>query len=747
MRTWIVDTNNVNKLSPIGTTGELLLDGPALARGYLNDSAKTAAAFIPLPTWAKGLTDSKRMYRTGDLVKYSPSGSLLYIGRNDSQVKIRGNRIQLEEIQGCIAHELPGTSIAVEAVQPVDKKVKELCVFIVLASDSGETVQGDTMAVNDNNAKEHIASLVKGLKQRLAKTLPSYMLPRYFVPVYRLPRTKSDKLDRKLLVKEAEKFTASELSSVSEFSEEPKRSPKTSSQVFFQSLWAEVLGIKSDHIGLDDDFIEIGGDSISAMQLSALARSRNWKLSVTDIFAQRTLEGVSAVAAISEREVPEEIVPFRILNMDAAPLRHELSKMLNIPLQSIQDPLPCTPFQEDMVLQSLRVPGAATMRFVYNIAGFDITRFKAAWLQCQETHTALRTRIVRLRETLIQVIVDENPQWTIAKNLDEFLENDRQSPMTLGGRLNRCAYVFESEGLQFFVWTAHHAIYDGWAQQELLRDVCERYSGTTSTFPDPGPANFLNYITGLDRDAMATFWRGELSDLASKPLLGVEWKDTPCAEQWEVRRIDFCLPPGRPFTPAMLLQFSWALLVSVASASDDIVLELMLTGRTAPVAGLANTLVPTVAVVPLRFRYSQDEKVIDALQKMQSHTHALIEYEQFGYQPILALDRKIGQLIRRCAVPLIIHPIAAHDSDIAPNLKLANISPMAPPNVAIQLDCSLDKDGAEAMVVFDDNLFSKHQVERLLNALETTVAAVLHADANCTLEFILDSTIIPRLKG
>jgi non-ribosomal peptide synthetase component F len=93
MRTWIVDKDDVHQLCPVGMIGELVLDGPALAHGYLNDPQKTAAAFIKPPKWANGLTDAVRMYRTGDLVKYSQSGTILYIGRIDSQVKIRGNRI------------------------------------------------------------------------------------------------------------------------------------------------------------------------------------------------------------------------------------------------------------------------------------------------------------------------------------------------------------------------------------------------------------------------------------------------------------------------------------------------------------------------------------------------------------------------------------------------------------------------------------------------------------------------------
>ncbi len=120
------------------------------------------------------------------------------------------------------------------------------------------------MAV-DSDAKSYIARLVKGVKHSLAKTLPSYMLPQYFLPVYNLPRTTSDKLDRKRLVVEAEKLIAAELLRIGELSMESERVPETIAPTLFQTLWAEILDLNIAHIGLDDDFVEVGGDSISAM--------------------------------------------------------------------------------------------------------------------------------------------------------------------------------------------------------------------------------------------------------------------------------------------------------------------------------------------------------------------------------------------------------------------------------------------------------------------------------------------------
>ncbi len=319
--------------------------------------------------------------------------------------------------------------------------------------------------------------------------------------------------------------------------------------------------------------------------------------------------------------------------------------------------------------------------------------------------------------------------------------------MSNGDRLNCCALVYRSEKPLYFVWTAHHAIFDGWSMQALMKEVCERYMGKLSTLPDPGPASFLHYLQGLDRNAMATFWKQELSGISSEPILWLDFEENPLVQQWEFRQICFSILPGSMFTPAILLQFACALLVSAANASHDVVLELMVTGRTAPVTELAHTLFPTVAVVPLRFRFSPSDNVTDALLQMQSHTHRLSRYEQFCWQSILALDKQIRHTLQKSAISLIIHPPAKQGSSQIPNLELTAMSPMIPHNVAIQLEFSLDDEGAEAMVLFNERLFSKQKVGQLLDAFEAIVAAVVYAGTDATLDSILSTEAVLGLTG
>jgi non-ribosomal peptide synthetase component F len=125
---------------PIGSIGELLIEGPTVARGYLNDETKTVKAFIVNPKWSSlltpdtGVMNTVRMYKSGDLVRYNSDGSISYIGRKDTQIKLNGQRIELGEIEFHVGQSLPdGTQSAVELVTPSNRtSTKALAVFFSL---------------------------------------------------------------------------------------------------------------------------------------------------------------------------------------------------------------------------------------------------------------------------------------------------------------------------------------------------------------------------------------------------------------------------------------------------------------------------------------------------------------------------------------------------------------------------------------------------------------------------------------
>ncbi|PZD22077.1 EntF, Non-ribosomal peptide synthetase modules protein, partial [Pyrenophora tritici-repentis] len=145
---WVVDPNDHHKLAPLGAVGELLVEGPILARGYLNDAEKTAAAFIDDPAWLLEGCDQHagrrgRLYKTGDLVHYDADGNLVYVNRKDAQVKVRGQRVELGEIEHHVRECMPEVGrMAVEVIMPGDDKDKAT-VAVFVEQKEEEVSDGD----------------------------------------------------------------------------------------------------------------------------------------------------------------------------------------------------------------------------------------------------------------------------------------------------------------------------------------------------------------------------------------------------------------------------------------------------------------------------------------------------------------------------------------------------------------------------------------------------------------------------
>ncbi len=237
---------------PVGVRGELYLAGANLGRGYAGQSARTAERFVANPFGAPG----ERMYRSGDLARWSRDGSLVFDGRADDQVKLRGFRIELEEIQRHL-QDNPGVTEAAVVLredEPGDKRIVAYTAGLAKAAD---------------------------LREWLESRLPDYMVPAAFVPVDALPLTRNAKLDRAALPRP-------DYAQVS-----TGRAPSTEIEKQVAELFAEVL--KVDSVGLDDDFFAMGGHSLLATRLvnrvrGALSRD----VDLMALFENPTVSGIVA---------------------------------------------------------------------------------------------------------------------------------------------------------------------------------------------------------------------------------------------------------------------------------------------------------------------------------------------------------------------------------------------------------------------------------------------------------------------
>lgn len=217
---WVARPSNYNHLVPIGSPGELLVEGPQLAREYLNNPEKTAVAFIRNPEFVKmlGMPPRGRFYRTGDIVRQNADGSLAHLGRMDTQIKIRGQRVEIDEVETNILRAQPEVRLAcVDIIQLSDMdRDPMLLAAIEVADEAAE--DGDVIPGKVRRPTAALRALVRNLQAQLQLVLPRYMVP-HFVPVTRLQLNASGKLDRRATRLTLEAMTRLQLASFQEASD------------------------------------------------------------------------------------------------------------------------------------------------------------------------------------------------------------------------------------------------------------------------------------------------------------------------------------------------------------------------------------------------------------------------------------------------------------------------------------------------------------------------------------------------
>lgn len=263
---WIVDPDDHNKMVPIGALGELMVEGPCLAQGYLHDEEKTNAAFIEAPLWArKDVYPNRkfRLYRTGDMARYYSDGLVRLLGRRDTRVKLNGQRIELGDVETHMQKNLPESMAVAADVVTSSQNRSFLVGFVFAITDLGKPNDPEDGLLPKNESSD-ILSLLPKLKEEMSVALPAYMVPTIFLPFSRRPTNMSGKLDRKKLRHIASSLSIEDMVAYSS-SETQRTPPSTDSQKILSKLWASLFGIDAESIVIEDNFMVLGGDSLQAM--------------------------------------------------------------------------------------------------------------------------------------------------------------------------------------------------------------------------------------------------------------------------------------------------------------------------------------------------------------------------------------------------------------------------------------------------------------------------------------------------
>lgn len=455
-RFWVVDPNDHEKLVPLGSTGELLIEGSLLAKGYLNQPDATAAAFIS-PSWLS----QSRLYKTGDLVTRRQDGSFMFVGRKDSQVKIRGQRIELGEIEhhvkSCF---VTAQQVVVEIITLSDKSaVPQLAVFITYADKS-----------QNRGSYPQILLVGPDVEEKLEQMLPSYMIPTIFFTVDHLPLMVSGKSDRRALREIGHQFSSSQLASFQSKDQSLKRTPENEHERILLEIWARVLNLEIDLIGTDDSFFRLGGDSITAMQVASSARDRGLKISSAQVLREKTVTRIvsAQVTARSQQSaVVAEIAAGQ--SFPLSPIQRLYFRLQEDPVVSF-DQCFFLKFHQQKQYQEI-VQGLETL-----VSGHAIlrARFKKSeaggWGQTftDDIHRSLHTRFV---------------DHARPEQVSSLIAEARDSLDIMEGPLVSAVFMTDVEGPEqrLFI-TIHHLVVDLISWRALLAQLEEILTYTTPTF-------------------------------------------------------------------------------------------------------------------------------------------------------------------------------------------------------------------------------------------------------------------------
>ena len=599
---------------PVGVAGELYVGGSGVARGYLNRADLTAERFLQDPF------NPGRMYRTGDLARWLPDGNIEYLGRNDDQVKVRGVRVELGEIESRLA--------AVEGVGEAVVLVRE-----------GRLLAWFT---------ENYPLAIETLRSQLQAQLPDALVPVAYIKLDALPLTANGKLDRKAL---PEPDQAAVLSRDYE-------APQGAVEITLARIWAEVLQV--EQVGRHDHFFELGGHSLLAVSLIERMRQANLSADVRVLFSQPTLAALAAaVGSGREVQVPANriaadclrITPdmLPLVDIDQSTLDHAVSR---IPggAANVQDIYPLAPLQEGILYHYLTAEQGDPYLLQSHLAFDSLERLQAfahALQQVIDRHDILRTGVVW--EGLAQPL---QVVWRQARLPLEELQLQGDVLAGLHARFDARRYRLDISQAPLIclkyakdpanqrvvvVLLYHHIALDHTAFDVVLREMQGHLLGHAA--PTAAPMPYRNYVAqarlGVSEQEHEAFFREMLADV-DEPTLPFGLQDVRgdgSAIEEHSLHLDNDLnrrlrAQARILgvSTASLFHLAWGQVLAATSGRHSVVFGTVLVGRLQGGEGADRALGVFINTLPLRLDIDA-QGARDAVRATHTRLTALLGHE------------------------------------------------------------------------------------------------------------------------
>jgi amino acid adenylation domain-containing protein len=693
---------------PMGTPGEMFIGGAGVARGYLNQPELTAAVFLPDP-WSE--RPGARLYRTGDLARSLLDGTLEFLGRKDQQVKIRGHRIELAEIETILCQH-PALQDGVVLLREDVPGDKHLVAYLVVR-------QGQTLSN-------------KELRLFLQERLPSYMLPSAFVRLDSLPLTPNGKVDRRALpMPEALRSAEGHAPEL----------PRTPIEELLVKIWSEVLSRRQ--VGLSENFFELGGHSLLATQLLARVRTI---LGVE--IPLRTIFEAPTVTAFAQRVEQT----FHTDAGRAVPPLIALARPAKLLLSFAQQRLW---FLDQLEPESTTYLLSGVLHFQGDLS---IRGLESCLQELQRRHEILRTTFVEHDGQPIQIIHPARGYCLPVIDLQGIREHEQSHlvqllakqearcscDLTKGPLLRIHVLRLQTQDHRMFL-TMHHIITDGWSMGVLMRELTTLYRAFVAEQLSPLaplPIQYADYalwqrdwLQGEELEAQLAYWKTQLANVQPLALPTDHPRPAIQTHQGAIQRLRLpstlsealaALSQQENVTLFMLLQATFQVLLLRYTGQSDISVGTPIANRRyAEIEGMIGFFVNTLV---MRTDLSGNPTFQQVLQRVRevclgAYAHQDIPFERVVEE--LAPERNLS-LSPLFQVMLVLQNIPRQQEDLDGLSIRLQEDEYTLSKFDLTLSIEETGQGLCCALEYNTDLFEPDTIKRLLGHWQTLLEGVVH---------------------
>ncbi|KZS99098.1 hypothetical protein SISNIDRAFT_545923 [Sistotremastrum niveocremeum HHB9708] len=716
---------------PRGAVGELVLEGPIVGRGYHNRLDLTEKVFLRWPekdSWA---------YRTGDLVRMMPDDTLEIKGRADSQVKLRGVRIEVDGISNVIRK---GAAEALNVTTLLAKHPTfpspQLVTFIAPVSASSK-IPVSQKKNGQPPPTQRLPSLVRNAHECASRELATYMRPSHIIAVQWIPITSNGKADLKVLEKLFASISTAQLGALAGEGEDQDNLASQDPMIVQQisQLIANATGIREADVDTRSSLFELGFDSLRLIELaSALRGAFKVSLSVPQLMKRPSINGIAALVSEIRLKTNSETAtnpPASVVENIARETEADVRRSRSA--ADIECVLPTFPIQEGVFFRSEDDPTLYVQHFIMSLEeGTDVALVKQSWETAYARLAILRIILLLTRDKLVQLVLNSQASPFPWFEQHEFSTNEdftpwfhRQFAHGIAQDISRRIDQVPPWRLNFFaqerhlVLSIHHVLYDGISLPLLLKEVEHLYL-EESVPPPPKLNEILEYIHGQDAAAAENFWKHKFSEYAwpeLRPMVeGSSARFMSRPMRVGARALFSCAASFKITINALLMSAFAQVLNQQVYHTNDIVFGVIRSGRTIPVEDAGRAICPLITITPTRVTLQDGAELTTRLRSIQD---AIINAQPFE-------NISLGKVKRWIAPERDLFDIlfsVAYEPHVSQTLwKISDTQPL-PPDFNLSMEVLVDpaKDTVTMRVNVMESFLSTADMHLFLDQFESTV--------------------------